>query len=613
MTATASRPAPPRPPALPAGLGEPRPRFPMLGVTIRQHRNGLAWGPVLLGLTAVVLMVTGVVLHRNLDTLPRAYWAQSTGGPAYPWNQVHDVMYPWRTWNSLMREAWAVVTVSLGAALVCTDIADGTAPFAWTQGRPRSRWLAGKLLAAATVLAPAAAAFGLLYSWWFGALAHSVGSWSGFALYPLALAGWTVAGLALGGLAGAVVGRQFYAVVAGLAGYWGLNQLVTRLRPHYLPLAAGAARPAELVVSRRASVAFFQPADRFWLFQGLECLLLLAVSGLLVLATSRVMGGRPPLSRLRPLTVSLLSRRTVRLRAVRRPRIAPVMASWRQHRTAMLLVAAVLAAGVTVLLVTGLQLHGQLARPYYQGHPARVAALADRRTGGPVSLLTLLPFAGGILLGAPLVAREFRRYTVAFAWTQGVTARRWLGSQVAGIGGVLAVAALILGLLYWWWAAPLAGLGFAWSDFAVYPVAIVGWSLLSFSLAVWISVYSRSPGGAMILSVLAMLVLTYASELGRDYLIPAATRLARAPGVFATPPRSGDMMNVHTVVVGGRRFEQVVYQPLSHFWLLQGVEGAIMLALAGLIIALAIRGVGRSTQASPVPPAPEQIAGVPAA
>ena len=43
----------------------------------------------------------------------------------------------------------------------------------------------------------------------------------------------------------------------------------------------------------------------------------------------------------------------------------------------------------------------------------------------------MLPALAGLFVGAPLLARELEHGTYRFAWTQGVTRRRWLLSKTA--------------------------------------------------------------------------------------------------------------------------------------------------------------------------------------
>jgi hypothetical protein len=597
MTATASSPAPPAPPARPAGPREPaggRDRFPMLAITLRQHGNGLRLAVLAACITAAILVGTGLLLHSAHFFGGRADWTWETGGPAYPWRHINDVAYPWRTWNGLMRIGWAIVSVCAGVPLVCREVEDGTGVFAWTQGIPKTRWLLGKLLPVAGLLGLTAAAFGVLYAWWFSALGRAgIYAWSGFALYSPALLGWVAAGVTLGALAGALLGRYRRALIAGLAGYWGLSELVTRLRPHYLPLLAGAARPAELVISRQAGVVKYQPADRFWLFQVIELGLLLAVCVMLVAAAVWLLGGGPLPARLRRLSVRAWPGRGLPALPAARPRLAGIRVAWRQHRVALAAVAVLLAAGTAVLAITGLRMHGQLAGPYFRGHPHRVLDWTSDLAAS-TTVLSIVPFILGAGLGVPLAGRELQRRTAAFAWTQGVRRARWLTGQLAGLALILTTAAIAFGLVIWWWAAPFAGNGLAYSMFMLYPPALAGWTLLSLNVAVYFSIRVRGAGPAIRPTVVVLAVLAILSSWFRDYLLPAATSLASAPRLTPGIPLSADRITYRTVMLHGQSLTEAVYQPLSRFWALQFADCAVLLALALLAAAASIWAIRRA-------------------
>ncbi len=598
MTTTASSPFPPAPPAPPAGAREPadrHPRFPMLAITLRQHRSGLLLAMLAAGVTAAILVSTGLLLHGAHFFGGRADWSSETGGPAYPWRHFHDVEYPWRTWNSLMRAGWAIAGVSVGVPLVCREVEDGTAVFAWTQGIPKARWLLGKMLPAAGVLGLAALAFGVLYAWWFGALARAgIYAWSGFALFPPALLGWVAAGVTIGAFAGALLGRHRPALIGGLAGYWGLSELVTRLRPHYLPLLAGAARPDELVISRHAGIVLYQPSDRFWLFNVIELVLLLVVCGLLAAATRWLMGGGPLPARLRRLSVRAWPDRGLPVLPSARPRLAGIRVSWRQHRTSLAAVAAALTAGVILLVITGLRLHAQLGGPVYRGHPLRAFDWTQQLGATNTPVLGFVPFILGIGLGVPLVRGELQRQTAAFAWTQGMSRVRWLTSQLAGAGLVLISATVTFGLVVWWWAAPFAGNGLAYGMFIAYPPALAGWTLLCLSVAVYFGVRAQSTRSATVFSTVVLAALAVLSSYFRGYLLPVATSVASAPRLMPSIPVGANLITYRTVTMHGQSLTEALYQPLSRFWALQFADCAVLLALALLAVAASIRAVRRA-------------------
>src|SRR5579863_7327501 len=134
---------------------------------------------------------------------------------------------------------------------------------------------------------------------------------------------------------------------------------------------------------------------------------------------------------------------------------------WRLHRQQVLFAMAALLLLTALLLVTGTT----MANDYHSA----LATCGFTRTCGDlpselfqgdgliidvVSLSIVVPLLFGLFWGAPLVAKEFEEGTQALAWTQGVTRRRWMTSN---IGSALVAAVLwgaAMSLLVTWWRGP---------------------------------------------------------------------------------------------------------------------------------------------------------------
>jgi hypothetical protein len=224
----------------------------------------------------------------------------------------------------------------LGAPLLGRELETGTFRFAWTQSCGPLRWTISKLVPLAAVLTAAAAAFSLLFSWYYhpffaegldGVLAPQL-----FDLRGIAFAAWTLAAFAIGALAGMVIRRTVPALAASLAAWTGLALLISvDLRKHYaaplirtgvIPgnsLAVGqwftgpggqtVSWPAVLRVINQAPLSVqqspnaeflevswlrahhyfqwgsYQPQSRFWAFQLIEGGWLLVLSAVLIGAT----------------------------------------------------------------------------------------------------------------------------------------------------------------------------------------------------------------------------------------------------------------------------------------------------------------------------------------
>ncbi|MCW2929650.1 MAG: transporter permease [Actinomycetia bacterium] len=125
-----------------------------------------------------------------------------------------------------------------GAPMVAQEAEAGTYQFAWMQSITRRRWLAVRaewLLLGATVLAGVVSA---LATWWSGpdtalhADAFQVGR---FDVIDIAPVGYAVFAMALGICAGALLRRTIPAIATTLAGFAALRVLTSEvLRPHYI-------------------------------------------------------------------------------------------------------------------------------------------------------------------------------------------------------------------------------------------------------------------------------------------------------------------------------------------------------------------------------------------
>jgi hypothetical protein len=140
----------------------------------------------------------------------------------------------------------ALIGAFAGAPVLARELETGTFRYAWTQGFGRWRWTLAKLVLLAVVVAAAAGAISVLFSWYYqpylaaGNQTLSLSEASPFAaglfdLRGVAFAAWTLAAFAIGGLAGMLIRRVVPAIVATLAAYIGLALAAGNfLRQHYL-------------------------------------------------------------------------------------------------------------------------------------------------------------------------------------------------------------------------------------------------------------------------------------------------------------------------------------------------------------------------------------------
>ncbi|MGP0022046.1 MAG: ABC transporter permease subunit [Streptosporangiaceae bacterium] len=311
-----------------AGL-RPVPWRRMAWVTWRQHRAALAGVAALLGALAAYLWLTGLQIHHS-------YAAACHPASSLACNIDFAGRYAISVniLRVLLQAVPALIGAFAGAPLLARELETGTFRFAWTQGFGRWRWTLAKLVLLSVVVAAAAGAFSVLFSWYlqpFSAAGYSIPfATDVFDLREVAFTGWTLAAFAIGALAGMLIRRTVPAIGATLAVYAGLA-LATALwlRQHYmtpllttkLNLPASAwiinqwytqdgkfafpARGSQIVSALQQYScnssqlsppqcltqhgytwwASYQPGSRFWPFQWIEGGWLLALSVLLIAAT----------------------------------------------------------------------------------------------------------------------------------------------------------------------------------------------------------------------------------------------------------------------------------------------------------------------------------------
>jgi hypothetical protein len=209
----------------------------MTWVTWRQYRYQYALAAALLAALAVVLLITGLhaaqVWHSALAACAKdGSCASLTGSdlslttPAFVTLVVATSAVP-----LLPGLFW-------GAPALASELETGMNQFAWTQSITRRRWLAvraGWLLLAAAVLAGAVSA---AVTWWSGpytALTADAFQVNRFDITDIVPVGYAIFAMALGICAGMLLRRTLPALAVTLAGFVALRALTALwLRPHYM-------------------------------------------------------------------------------------------------------------------------------------------------------------------------------------------------------------------------------------------------------------------------------------------------------------------------------------------------------------------------------------------
>jgi hypothetical protein len=312
--------------------------------------------------------------------------------------------------------------------------------------------------------------------------------------------------------------------------------------------------------------------------------------------------------------------------------------TWRQHRTALTGVAALLGALMLLLWIAGLQVHHAYSAAV-ACQPANSAICSDLFTIFSVRdgflangfLLQAVPGLIGAFVGAPLLARELETGTFRYAWTQGVGRIRWaLGKLVLLAIGVTVATGLFSLVSTWYYqpyfaaSNPLPQPPLAPALFDVRGVAFPAWTLAAFAIGALAGMLIRRavPAIAVTLAVYAGLVLAAGGLLRKHYLTPLLTSSLNVPGTawitgqWWTTTKSGQFawagrppisilnsvtcsnngppngkpttLSLQQCMVQHGYTQWTSYQPAGRFWAFQWIEAGWLVALSALLIVVTV-------------------------
>ncbi|MFI7518768.1 ABC transporter permease subunit [Micromonospora globbae] len=324
--------------------------------------------------------------------------------------------------------------------------------------------------------------------------------------------------------------------------------------------------------------------------------------------------------------------------------------TWRQHRRQVLVTGAALLVLAALMVPTGLMTRNAYADKGLaecvgvltsaQSTPDRAEAcnralhqFSDQF--GSLSMLgvlfLVLPLVVGLFWGAPLVAREVEQGTHRFAWTQGVSRRRWALVKFGFVAVVTTVVAVVYGLGMSWWAAPLTQAAeqsrFDVFFFDMQGAVPIGYTLFAVALGVCAGLFWPRMMSAMAVTLGGFVGLRIVlTVLARPHYLPQETRTFPIAGATAdlsasfgdwivekgirdasgTMVLSGAQANCPPdasepggatcrplVEFGDGAYNWQLYQPADRFWLFQAIETGIFVALAALLLYLAARRIRR--------------------
>jgi hypothetical protein len=239
-----------------------------------------------------------------------------------------------------------------------------------------------------------------------------------------------------------------------------------------------------------------------------------------------------------------------------RPRPLPwrrmIWVTWRQQRSTMITITAVLGALAIFLWIAGLRIHDNWAA-LVACHPFESATCqtlnsnfgsTDWTMGNTLNIfMNLGPALIGAFAGGPLLARELETGTFRYAWTQGFGRWRWTAAKLVLIGALLAGAAAAFSALFSWFfqpflyqqpfLTPLAG-----AVFGNRPVTYAAWTLLAFVVGACAGMLLRRvvPAILVTLGVYTGLQLLTRLVLFKNYPVSLVTSNPSAAGVSVGIP-----------------------------------------------------------------------------
>jgi hypothetical protein len=309
-----------------------------------------------------------------------------------------------------------------------------------------------------------------------------------------------------------------------------------------------------------------------------------------------------------------------------------IWVSWRQQRTETMIAALLLLLAAAVLVPTGLH----IASDYDSRGVATCVARPTANCGDTVGLFVhrweslvnlvswfnLIPGLVGILFAAPVLL-ELEHGTHRLAWTQSITRDRWLATRLGLVALATVVASAAFTVAMTWWRAPLdEATGRLQNGFEFEGIAPIAYALFAAAFVLAVGVALRRTAAAIGLALIGFvgLRLAIAGWVRQHYRAPvhgtwtgsaepdlhtawvlSQTRELRVAGGGALDPAIAGECFTHDKLLdnaclvrhGIVAYASAVYHPASRFWLFQGIEAGIFLALALAFGAFAVVWIRR--------------------
>jgi hypothetical protein len=226
-----------------------------------------------------------------------------------------------------------------------------------------------------------------------------------------------------------------------------------------------------------------------------------------------------------------------------------------------------------------------------------------------LTALIFLPVLIGIALAAPLVL-DFEHRTYRLAWTQSVGRSKWLITQLILALLIAATASTLVAVLVAWWHGPIDDFeGRLGNSFGFVGPAFVSYTVFALSAAIALGAFMKRALTTFLSTTMAYV----AAQIGiggflrlhylapKEVLLPVDAPIPSGDFIIRTSivDRNGSEAELPCLLkdpdcsVPEDLFTKVLYQPADRFWLFQGIETAIFVGIAILLLGIAIWWVTR--------------------
>ena len=300
-----------------------------------------------------------------------------------------------------------------------------------------------------------------------------------------------------------------------------------------------------------------------------------------------------------------------------------IWVSWRQHRSEALGCLAVLVGLAVYAIVVGTSMRtafGQdgltpcLARSQGAAGCEGAVSTFTNEFGSEVnvafwSAALIVPGLIGVLVGAPLIARELEYGTWRLSWSQSVPRARWLAVKLALVTAGLVIVGAAMTAVITWYRAPMDRLTGRFQhniyDFeGLVPTAYI---LCAFGFAVLAGLLIRRSVPAMIAAFLPWLAIRLIVEFvfRPSFLAPLTIACRATPagcsgylnggghgnggsGLSGIPPATGHIGDWVLNTNAGPSGNLISYQPADRFWIFQSIEAGLFVLLTAAALGTAI-------------------------